>query len=165
MLHTVIYCVTTHSKTLLPSRAYVYGFTHNVNRTVCFSVKCLGCPKHLQRLIAKHASHLSHHWIILHLATKAGQVPRFQPKPTTWGLLEEVDLHYRRLLRATILTILPICLHLSFLIVSPLVSSKLSWRRWICTHRSSRKSTSSTNLMPICLHLSFLIVSPLVSFK
>ena len=152
MLHMVIYCVTTHPKTPLPLRAYVYGFIHNVDRTIRFSVKYMGFPTYLQRLTASVRHIYPITGLSFHLATKAGQVPRFQPKPTTWGLLEEVDLHYRRLRRATILTVLPICLHLPLLIVSPLVSSKLSWRRWICTHRSPRKDTSSTNLMPICLH-------------
>ena len=39
-----------------------------------------------------------------------------------------------------------------------------SWKRWICTHRSPRKDTPSTNLMPICLH-RHCWRSPLVSSK
>ena len=47
MLHMVIYCLTTHSKTLLPLRAYTYGVTHDVNRTICFSVKYMSYPTYL----------------------------------------------------------------------------------------------------------------------
>ena len=47
MFHTVIYCVTTHPKTPLPLRAYTYGITHDVNRTICFSVKYLKFPSNI----------------------------------------------------------------------------------------------------------------------
>jgi hypothetical protein len=120
LLHRVPYghLLCCHSpKDSPPLGAYTYGVTHDVNRTICFSAEYIELPLNICNALPLRALHLSHHWIIL-MATKASQTPHFQPKPTMWELLNEVNLN----------------------------------------HRSSRKSTSSTNLMPICPHLPLRIV-------
>ena len=121
-----------------------------------FSVKCL-FPD-----IRNGVAGITHHVYPITglslLATKASQSPHFQPKPTMWELLEEVDLRHRSHRSGTSST--------NFYIwfpSSPLVSSK-ELVEVDLRHRSHRSGTSSTNLMPICLHLDC-SSSPLVSTK
>lgn len=45
-----------------------------------------------------------------------------------------------------------------FRVFSRSLQRRNCWLRWICTHRSLRRGTSSTNLMPICLHLGLPLV-------
>ena len=85
-------------------------------------------------------------------------------KTLDWYSLEEVDLHTPKPPKWHIKHELNAHLSTSTLAdSSPLVSLKELWVVDL-HYRSSRKSTSSTNLMPICLHLDC-SSSPLVSTK
>ena len=97
------------------------------------------------------------------MATKASQSPRFQPKPTTWELVESAEFASAKLPKKHIT-------HESNAQLSTSGSLQFSFGNSQIVegggfaHTEAPKSTSITKLMPICLHQPF-DCSPLVSFK
>jgi hypothetical protein len=89
---SVFYCVSTQPKRFRLGSA-LHCVTRTEHRTLSFSVKCLFTD------IRNGVAGITHHVYPITglslLATKASQSPHFQPKPTMWELLEEVDLRHR----------------------------------------------------------------------
>ena len=113
-----IYCVATHSKTLTALESlYHWCYPQHKSFHMLFREIHRVTPTYLQRYL--RSLHVTFNPItgLSLMATKASQAPHFQPKPTMWELLEEVNLNHRSHRSDTTFTKLPICPHLPLRIV------------------------------------------------
>jgi hypothetical protein len=146
----VIYCVTTHPKTLT-----ALGSPH-----LWFYPRCEPChmlfreihrvtPTYLQRYL--RSLHVTFNPIagLSLMATKASQAPHFQQKPTMWELLEEVNLNHRSHRSDTTFTKLPICPHLPLRIVLLwYLPNKLFWDIALFYEQFFSPSNCASKLLP-----------------